>query len=87
MRGFSAFHPKIYGGNFASALYNFVRKTNLIVKFQRARLHGECARSRSRLGSFINDSDAHAQVGEPQSEHQASRARANDQDVYTAGIC
>jgi hypothetical protein len=31
VRGFPAFHPKIYGGNFASEIYNCVGQANLVI--------------------------------------------------------
>ena len=74
-------HPEIDGGHLPSALDDRVREADLAVQLERACLHGERARGRSRLRRLVDDSHADTQPRQPQRQHQARRSCADDEDV------
>src|SRR5262249_22691187 len=47
----------------------------------RACLHGECARSGTRLCCSVDDAHLQAELAQPQREYQASRPGPDDQDL------
>ena len=59
----------------------FVGKAHLLVKLQRARMHGHGARGLAGAAVAVDDAKRHAMAGQPQGEHEAGRAGADDQDL------
>ena len=74
-------YPEIRGGDRPSALDDRVSEADLLVQFERACLHGKCARRGPRLRRLIDDPDTDAQPRQPQGQHQARRPCANNEDV------
>jgi hypothetical protein len=74
-------HPEIRGRHLSAAFGNGVREAELTIQFERSCLHGQRARGRSRLRRLVDDADARAQARQPQGQHQARRAGADDEDI------
>jgi len=72
--------PEISAGNFAARGDDRVCETDLLVELECASCECNRARSRSRSIDFVDDSNRDAEFGEPQSEHEPSGARADDQN-------
>ena len=53
----------------------------LAIKFKRARVDGESARRRARLGGLVDDARSHSQLGQPEREDETRRPGAGDQDI------
>ena len=73
-------HPEICRDDLASTLDDRVSEAELVVQFERARLHGNSARRCARFRCPIDDPHAHAQPRQPQCKHQAGRPCADDED-------
>jgi hypothetical protein len=62
-------------------LDHFVRKTELVVEFQRPRLHRERARSAARSSGLVDDANPDPQPGQRESEHEAGGSGADDENL------
>src|SRR6266404_782520 len=58
-----------------------LREIKLLVEFKRAGLNRQCPRRGSWLGGLLENAYPDAKPGQPKRQHQAGRARANNQDV------
>ncbi len=58
-----------------------VGQIQLTIQLQRARLHRQRPRGGAGRGGLVDDTHAHAQFAQPQSQHQTGRAGADDQNV------
>src|SRR5438105_13489517 len=80
VRGSGASGPKIRRGEDETCLDHCVGEAELAIVLERARLHGQRSRGGAGLGGLVDDADADAQPGEPESEDEASRTGADDED-------
>src|ERR1700689_3295548 len=72
------FDPKVHGGDLVAAVKHGLSESELLIELKRASL--KCQRTRCGIGGreLVDDSDAHAESGEPQGQHQARRTFASD---------
>jgi hypothetical protein len=76
--------PQIDGSHRPPTGDDGVSEADLAVQFERACLHRQGARRRSRFRRLVDDSHAQAQPGQPQGQHQARRSCPHDEDVGIA---
>src|SRR5947209_19444829 len=63
-----AFDPQADSGNLVSALEDDLSEIELAIKFESARVHGECAGRRARLGSLVDETWFYSKPGQPERE-------------------
>jgi hypothetical protein len=75
------FDPKIQGGDLVASVNHGLSESELLIELKRAPLN----RQRTRCGpggrELVDDSDAYPESVEPQGQHQAGRACANNQYI------
>src|SRR5262245_10560730 len=76
-----AFDPQADSGNLVSPLDDDLGEIELAIKFESARVDGECAGRHARLGSLVDDAWFCSELGQPERENQACGPGADDQYV------
>ena len=61
--------------------HHLVGKSDLAVEFERPRMHGQGTRGLAGRRAAIDDAKPHAELAEPQRQHQAGRPGTNDENV------
>ena len=72
--------PEIRPRKLEAGLDHLAGETELAIELQRPRLDRQSAGGRPGLGRPVDDADPDAQPGEPESEHEARRTGADDED-------
>ena len=73
--------PKIDGGDLVARRDHGLGEIELAVEFERAGLHRQSARGRTRLGGLVDNAHIDAELGQPKCQHQTRRARADDKNI------
>ena len=81
MRSSSASGPEICCGELESRFDHLVGKTELAVELQGPRLHCQRSRGRAGFGRSVDDAHPDAEPGEPESEREAGRSGADDENL------
>ncbi len=76
-----AARPHVDGGELHAARDRLVGEPERAVELERARVHDEGARGRSRGARLVDDAHGDAAAGEPQGEHQSRWPGADDEDL------
>src|SRR6516162_7587779 len=73
-----ALDPEPNGWDLVTARDNEIGEVELAVEFERARVDGERTRRRTGLGSLVDDTQLHAELGQPEREDQTGGPGADN---------